>query len=118
MATSKSHPLLIARPCTVLLLVSMVLPGAESLQLSAEWHMWKAEHRKSYVTDREEVYRHVVWQSNSKFISAHNQFNLTFGYTLAMNEMGDLVRDYMPHRNQAMPTSLTYGNFYTVAIGQ
>lgn len=67
--------------------------GGRSLpQLSAEWHQWKADHGKGYVSEREELYRHVVWQSNKKLVDAHNQFNETFGYTLAMNGMGDLVR--------------------------
>lgn len=53
--------------------------------------MWKSQHRKSYVSEREELFRHAVWQSNKKFIDAHNRFNQTFGFTLAMNELGDLV---------------------------
>ena len=60
-------------------------------QLPAEWHLWKSQHRKSYVSEREELFRHAVWQSNKKFIDAHNRFNQTFGFTLAMNELGDLV---------------------------
>ena len=59
--------------------------------LSAEWHAWKSTHGKSYQSHREELSRHSVWQENKKFIDAHNAMNETLGYTLAMNEFGDLV---------------------------
>lgn len=59
--------------------------------LSAEWHTWKSIHGKSYQSHREELNRHSVWQANKKFIEAHNAKNKTLGYTLAMNELGDLV---------------------------
>ena len=62
-----------------------------NLGLSAEWHAWKSVHSKIYRSPREELERHVLWQSNKKFIEAHNIYNETFGYTLAMNEFGDLV---------------------------
>ena len=82
---------------SVLLLLACVLQqswcGGEAVmpQLSAEWRLWKADHGKQYSSVREELYRHVIWQSHQKFIDAHNHFNQTFGFTLAMNEMGDLV---------------------------
>lgn len=60
-------------------------------QLSEEWQGWKLEHGKGYETEKEEIYRHIIWQSNKKFIEIHNLYNKSFGYTLAMNEMGDLV---------------------------
>ena len=77
----------------ILLLLTCQFSQSVSLphQLPAEWHGWKLEHGKGYSSEREEVYRHVVWQGNKKFIEAHNMYNKTFGYTLAMNEMGDLV---------------------------
>ncbi len=60
--------------------------------LPPEWHHWKVAHGKGYSSKREELYRNVVWQSNKKFIDAHNAMNETFGYTLAMNIFGDMVR--------------------------
>ena len=75
----------------LLLLACQCSEGQALPQFSSEWHGWKLEHRKEYKTEREEMYRHVVWQSNKKFIETHNLYNASFGYTLAMNEMGDLV---------------------------
>lgn len=78
------------------LLIAMTIPCVNTQSLSsrlpAAWHHWKAEHGRGYESERDELYRHVIWQSNKKFIDSHNQFNQTFGYTLAMNELGDLVR--------------------------
>ena len=85
--TGHTHLLLSLLLLTCQVSQSAALPH----QLSAEWHGWKLQHGKGYSSEREEVYRHVVWQSNKKFIEAHNLYNKTFGYTLAMNEMGDLV---------------------------
>lgn len=94
---------------TVSLLLLTTLPGlvppsrALTLpQLSQDWHLWKTEHGKGYGSVKEELYRHVVWQSNLRFIEAHNAFNKTFGYTLAMNEMGDLVRIVMATLDQRL----------------
>ena len=69
------------------------LPAEEGpmTQLSAEWRLWKDDYGKHYASVQEELYRHVIWQSHQKFIDSHNHFNQTFGFTLAMNEMGDLV---------------------------
>ena len=35
--------------------------------------------------------RHTVWESNKKYIDGHNEHARTLGFTLAMNEFGDLV---------------------------
>ena len=35
--------------------------------------------------------RHTVWESNKKYIDGHNEHAHTLGFTLAMNEFGDLV---------------------------
>lgn len=39
----------------------------------------------------EEQERSMVWLSNMKFIDTHNSNADKHGYTLAMNEQGDLV---------------------------
>ena len=44
-----------------------------------------------YGTVQEELQRHAVWQANKKFIDEHNQNADKFGYTLAMNDFGDMV---------------------------
>ena len=33
--------------------------------------------------------RHVIWQANQQYIDTHNRYNASFGYTLAMNRLGD-----------------------------
>lgn len=39
----------------------------------------------------EELRRHITWLSNNAYIDNHNQYADTFGYTLRMNHLGDLV---------------------------
>ena len=42
--------------------------------------------------DLEELRRHITWMSNKAYIDQHNQYADTFGYTLKMNHLGDMVR--------------------------
>ena len=50
------------------------------------------EHGKEYGDTREELMRHTVWESNKKYIDTHNENAAeTLGFSLAMNEFGDLV---------------------------
>ena len=74
----------------VLPLISLAL-AASRFQLGEEWQLWKTEHGKNYQSHREELERHVVWQSNRKYIEAHNQNAHILGFTLKMNHFGDLV---------------------------
>ena len=60
-------------------------------ELPHEWHVWKAEHRKSYQSLDEEIQRHAVWQNNMRMIQRHNVDSVIHGYTLKMNHLGDLV---------------------------
>lgn len=48
-------------------------------------------HGKEYGSTEEELMRHTVWESNKKYIDNHNEHADTLGFTLAMNEFGDLV---------------------------
>ena len=48
------------------------------------------EHSKEYKEDLEELARHTIWQANKKFIDSHNAVADKFGYTLRMNQFGDL----------------------------
>jgi len=52
--------------------------------------MWKRMHGKEYDSTEEELMRHTVWESNKKYIDNHNEHADTLGFTLAMNEFGDL----------------------------
>ena len=49
-------------------------------------------HGKDYDSTEEELMRHTVWESNKKYIDNHNEHADTLGFTLAMNEFGDLVK--------------------------
>lgn len=77
----------------VLVLVSLfsLALASPKFQLSEEWHLWKAEHGKTYQSYQEELEKHVTWQSNKKYIEAHNQNAHTLGFTLKMNHFGDMV---------------------------
>ena len=57
-----------------------------------EWRLWKTQHSKTYLSQPEELERHLVWLSNRKYIECHNNNADIFGYKLAMNNFGDLVR--------------------------
>ena len=59
--------------------------------LKLEWESWKSTHEKTYEHEREESERSVVWMNNKKLIDTHNAVVEDNGYTLAMNEFGDMV---------------------------
>lgn len=63
-----------------------------SYRYDSEWLGWKAKHEKSYESNIHELEKYVTWISNSALIEAHNKLSSDFGYTLAMNQFGDLVR--------------------------
>ena len=65
--------------------------GEPKFQLVEEWKLWKGQHDKSYGSQLEELERHLVWLSNTKYIEQHNANSHIFGFTLAMNHFGDLV---------------------------
>ena len=80
----------------VLLVVAslVALCGAEfeiQYEFVEEWRLWKAQHGKDYLTQPEELERHLVWLSNRKYIELHNKNADIFGYKLTMNAFGDLV---------------------------
>ena len=61
------------------------------VQFSPDWHLWKGQHGKVYEDVREELGKHLVWLSNQEYINQHNRYSDIFGYTLKMNQFGDLV---------------------------
>ena len=73
--------------CSVLAVASCEV----MFQHPEEWQLWKAEHKKSYGSQRMELERHLVWLSNREYINAHNANSDLFGFTLAMNHLGDMV---------------------------
>ena len=75
----------------VLLLGLASISLAFSYEFVEEWHLWKGQHQKSYMSELEELERHTIWLSNKKYIEEHNARSDEFGYTLAMNHFGDFV---------------------------
>ena len=61
------------------------------IQFPQEWHSWKSKHSKNYTSLHEELERHITWLSNQAYIDAYNDREEVFGFTLGMNEFGDLV---------------------------
>ena len=75
--------------------VVQALVPPPTLSHAEEWQMWKTQHGKSYGSVREELERHLVWLANREYINAHNQNSHIFGFTLAMNHLGDIVSSYI-----------------------
>ena len=73
------------------LALSVEAVGVPVYQYPEEWGLWKSQHAKEYVSDLEELERHSVWLSNKEYIDQHNANAELFGFTLAMNHLGDLV---------------------------
>lgn len=57
------------------------------------WLKWKQKHDRSYESDIHELEKYVTWVSNNAMIEAHNSLKSEFGYTLAINQYGDMVRN-------------------------
>ena len=75
----------------ILLNVLVLSTAAAKFEYLEEWNMWKADHGKSYDSEREELERHFLWLSSKAYIEAHNANFHIFGYKVAMNHFGDLV---------------------------
>lgn len=102
----------------LLLTVELVLLRAEDMyHFPEEWYRWKRykhhiyyplysnnnydfyhniyvcctrEHKREYRSADDELQRHMIWLSNKQYIDEFNA-NDTRGFTLGMNELGDLV---------------------------
>ena len=61
-------------------------------QFKNEWNMWKNVHGKSYQSEKEDLENHIVWLSNKEYIDQHNKNADIFGFTLALNHLGDMVK--------------------------
>ena len=78
---------------SLILLGIIALAAAEvQFQNPEEWQLWKAQHGKSYQSQREELDRHLIWLANREYINGHNKNAHIFGFTLAMNHLGDIVK--------------------------
>ncbi len=56
-----------------------------------EWKNWKLTHGTTYLSEKEEIEKHILWLSNKEYIDQHNANSHIFGYTLALNQFGDMV---------------------------
>lgn len=92
-----------------IVLLALVSEATAAIQYPQEWHLWKSEHGITYTVreilvsicnhsccfpqdELEELRRHITWLSNKAYIDQHNEYADTFGYTLKMNHLGDMVR--------------------------
>ena len=67
--------------------------NTSALQYGFQWESWKVTHGRSYLTLVEELERFVIWRANQAFIDYHNNYADKLGFTLRMNQFGDLVRE-------------------------
>ena len=65
--------------------------NVSALEYGQLWQTWKSTHGRSYVTIVEELERYVIWRANQAFIDYHNSYAHKLGFTLRMNQFGDLV---------------------------
>lgn len=75
-----------------LCLVELAYAAPDRYENLQEWSVWKGHHQRSYESQLQEMERHSIWIANKKYIEHHNANADLFGYTLAMNSFGDLVR--------------------------
>ena len=89
-------------------LVLLLQLVAAKFEFTEEWELWKKvrcyfgmsrhsinyawqENEKEYSTDEEELQRHMIWEANKNYVDNHNEHADVFGFTLAMNQLADLV---------------------------
>ena len=76
----------------VLALVSLAYAkGVPRFEFVEEWQLWKSTHSREYLSEREELERHLTWLSNREYILQHNANAHIFGFTLSLNQFGDMV---------------------------
>jgi cathepsin L len=81
-----------------LLVVLAVAAVASALPRVDEWQQWKLQYKKQYSSEGEEYHRQRVWLSNLKFIEEFD--SETEGFSVAMNEFGDLdPREFVSRYN-------------------
>ena len=70
---------------------TFALKSKPKFQYEQEWGKWKLTNDRNYTSELEELERHLIWLSNKVYIEQHNANAHIFGFTLAMNRLGDLV---------------------------
>ena len=76
----------------LLVLAALIIFSASSPVSNKEWDDWKILHFKEYVDQEDEYRRYQTWMYNKQYIEDHNLLDKDSGFTLAMNEFGDMVR--------------------------
>lgn len=77
----------------VIFLISLLVitAAAAHFQHLEEWNTWKNDYEKSYISEREELERHIIWLSNKAYVEAHNANSHIFGYRVGINNLADMV---------------------------
>ena len=75
--------------------LTCALSKEAKFELVEEWTVWKDNHGKNYESEKVELERHIVWLSNKEYIDQHNANAHIFGFTLALNNMGDMVSEHI-----------------------
>ena len=82
---------------------------AVSLENDQEWIGFKTAYGKSYTSHQEELMRRNVFRKNQKLIHDTNEKKL--GFTVAMNELGDLTEEEFARTRLGQPKNLVGGKF-------
>nr|CCQ18588.1 Cysteine proteinase Cathepsin F [Sycon ciliatum] len=82
---------------------------AVSLENDQEWIGFKTAYGKSYTNHQEELMRRNVFRKNQKLIQDTNEKKL--GFTVAMNELGDLTEEEFSRTRLGQPKNLVGGKF-------
>nr|CAI46305.1 silicatein alpha [Suberites domuncula] len=96
----------------VLGLLGFASAAQPKFEFVEEWQLWKSTHSKMYESQLMELERHLTWLSNKKYIEQHNVNSHIFGFTLAMNQFGDLSElEYADYLGQYRIEDKKSGNY-------
>lgn len=88
------HVLLLVFSCSSALMAPDNSSSADRVsheRMHNEWKAWMKEHGKLYTAEKEEYLRRGRWFDNWEYINKHNRNADIHGFTLKMNQFGDLV---------------------------
>jgi C1A family cysteine protease len=69
---------------------AIATPQLGEEQYSALWNQFKVDFNKNFAAEAEESARYLVFKSNVDFITSHNSRAEEHGYTVGMNQFGDM----------------------------
>ncbi|KAF5883636.1 cathepsin L1-like, partial [Clarias magur] len=75
-----------------LLLALLLSQGCCDINRDGYWISWKAEFNKDYTSEREEVYRRVIWEQKFSEVMKHNKEAAAgrHTYTMRINHLADM----------------------------